>query len=111
NQPSVFWHRHVQEKLGYFREDLKYGFDYEYWLRMLAHAFQFHNIHEVYSNYRFHHESLSSQGWQMFYPEWKKVSAEYRERLPAIQGHLAELYWWLILFPLSILTLPHRTIS
>jgi len=20
NQPSVFWHRHVQEKLGYFRK-------------------------------------------------------------------------------------------
>jgi glycosyltransferase involved in cell wall biosynthesis len=111
NQPSVFWHRHVQEKLGYFREDLKYAFDYEYWLRMLANGFKFKNIHEVYSNYRFHRESLSYQGWQVFYPDWKKVSAEYLERLPGIKGFFAELYWWFVLVPLSILTLPHRGIS
>ena len=111
NQPSVFWHRHVQEKLGYFREDLKYGFDYEYWLRMLAKGFKFHNVHEVYSNYRFHQQSLSGQGWKAFYPEWKKVSAEYLERLPVIERYFAELYWWLVLFPLSIFTFPHRSIS
>jgi glycosyltransferase involved in cell wall biosynthesis len=111
NQPSVFWHRHVHEKLGYFREDLQYAFDYEYWLRMLANGFKFHNVHEIYSNYRFHPESLSYQGWQGFYPEWKKVSAEYLEGLPGIAGHFAKLYWWLVLFPISILTFPHRGIS
>lgn len=111
NQPSVFWHRRVQEKLGYFREDLKYAFDYEYWLRMLANGFKFENVHQVYSNYRFHHASLSSPGWQVFYPEWKKVSDEYLRRLPRIKGYGAELYWWFVLFPLSILTFPHRSIS
>ena len=111
NQPSVFWHRHVQEKVGYFREDLEYGFDYEYWLRMLANGFKFHNLHEVYSNYRFHQQSRSYQGWKGFYPEWKKVSNEYLEGLPAIKGYFAKLYWWLVLFPLSIFTFPHRSIS
>jgi glycosyltransferase involved in cell wall biosynthesis len=111
NQPSVFWRRHVQETLGYFREDLHYAFDYEYWLRMLANGFKFHNVHETYSNYRFHHESRSSQGWRGFYPEWKKVSVEYLAKLEWIKGHFARLYWWLVLFPLSILTLPHRSIS
>jgi len=58
---------------------------------MLANGFKFHNVHEVYSNYRFHHESLSYQGWQVFYPDWKKVSAEYLKRLPVIKGIFAEL--------------------
>jgi glycosyltransferase involved in cell wall biosynthesis len=111
NQPSVFWHRYVQEKLGYFREDLKFAFDYEYWLRMMANGFEFTNVHEIYSNYRFHHQSLSSQGWQAFYPEWKKVSAEYLGGLPATNKHFAELYWWLVLFPLSIVSFPHRSMS
>jgi glycosyltransferase involved in cell wall biosynthesis len=111
NQPSVFWHRHVRETLGYFREDLQYAFDYEYWLRMLANGFNFHYVHNIYSNYRFHPESLSYQGWQGFYPEWKKVSAEYLEDLPGIKGHFAKLYWWLVLFPLSICTFPQRSIS
>lgn len=111
NQPSVFWRRRVQTKIGYLREDLKYGFDYEYWLRMLANGFHFHNVRRVYSNYRFHDKSLSHQGWQVFYSEWKNVSAEYLARQPAVNKQLAKLYWWLVLVPLSLVTLPYRGVS
>jgi glycosyltransferase involved in cell wall biosynthesis len=111
NQPSVFWRRQVTDKLGYFREDLEYAFDYEYWLRMLANGFKFHNVHSSFSNYRFHDESLSNRGWHVFYPEWKKVSAEYLQQLPVFEGGLAQLYWWFVLLPVSLLTLPHRSIS
>jgi len=111
NQPSVFWHRHVRDRLGYFREDLTYGFDYEYWLRILINGFRFYNVHDTYSNYRFHHESLSFPGWGQFYPDWKRVSADYLKRLPPMKRFFAELYWWLVLFPMSVVTLPHRSLS
>jgi glycosyltransferase involved in cell wall biosynthesis len=111
NQPSVFWHRDVQNAVGLFREDLRYAFDYEYWLRMLAKGFTFHNIHQTLSNYRFHDRSMSYGGWRPFYAEWKSVSDEYRGRLTLAEQRLTELYWWFVLVPQSLLTLPHRSIS
>jgi glycosyltransferase involved in cell wall biosynthesis len=111
SQPAVFWHREVQDAIGSLREDLKYGFDYEYWLRMLTNEFAFHYVPEIWAGYRFHSRSLSSRGWQAFYPEWESVSDEYRVRLtPAIRRSV-ELYWWGVLLPLSIVTLPHRLVS
>ncbi len=34
-QPEVFWTRHITEKVGFFKEELNYVMDYEYWCRIL----------------------------------------------------------------------------
>lgn len=37
-QPSVFWRRAVLERHGYFDDALRFGMDYEYWLRVGKHT-------------------------------------------------------------------------
>ena len=34
-QPEVFWSRRIANRIGPFREDLRYVMDYEYWLRII----------------------------------------------------------------------------
>ena len=111
NQPAVFWGRQVYARLGAFREDLRFGFDYEYWLRLLTARIAFHRADEVFANYRFHGASLSARGWSAFYPDWQRVSSEYRARLSASRRVAAELCWWCVLLPWSLVTLPFRGIS
>lgn len=110
-QPSVFWHRKVFESLGLLREDLKYAMDYDYWLKALRSHYHFQYMADVLSNYRFHAGSKSSQGWQIFYREWRSVAKENFSTLTPRQKISAEIYWWFLLFPLSILTLPYRVFS
>jgi glycosyltransferase involved in cell wall biosynthesis len=111
NQPAVFWGRQVSVRLGGFREDLRFGFDYEYWLRLLTARVEFHRTDDVFANYRFHGASLSAQGWSAFYPDWQRVSSEYLGRLPAARRLQAELWWWCVLLPWSMVTLPFRAMS
>lgn len=110
-QPSVFWHRNVFEILGPLRTDLKYVMDYEYWLRMLSNGYRFHQTSCILSNYRFHDLSKNPGNWNNCVPGWKKIGEEYFTKLTTTQQLFAELYFWFVLFPLSIITLPYRTIS
>jgi glycosyltransferase involved in cell wall biosynthesis len=34
-QPEVFWTKRISDKVGLFREDLRWVMDYEYWLRII----------------------------------------------------------------------------
>lgn len=110
-QPSVFWHRQVLERIGLLREDLKFAMDYEYWLRMLINGYRFYYVPIIFSNYRFHPKSISSHGWGMFYPEWKRISFEYFTKLQAHKRLCLEIYWWFVLLPISLVTLPYRLLS
>ncbi|MCJ7580950.1 MAG: glycosyltransferase [Candidatus Aminicenantes bacterium] len=111
SQPSVFWHRKVFENLGLLRTDLKYVMDYEYWLRMLSNGYRFHQISYILSNYRFYDLSKNPGNWKNSALGWKKIGKEYFTNLTTTQQLFAELYFWFVVFPLSIITLPYRTIS
>jgi hypothetical protein len=78
---------------------------------MLTNGFAFHHVPRVWATYRFHHRSVSSRGWQVFYPEWQSVSDEYLARLGAADRRRVELSWWTVLLPLSMVTLPYRGVS
>ncbi len=110
-QPSVFWHRQIVDEIGFLREDLKYGLDLEYWLRILARGHQFSYVPQILANYRFHGQSVSNEGWDKFYPEWKQISAEYMRTLTPWKRALKELYWWSVLVPMSLITSPYRVVS
>lgn len=36
SQMTVFWRRSAMERIGFLDESMRYGFDYEYWLRLSA---------------------------------------------------------------------------
>ena len=91
-QPSVFWHRKIFEDLGSLDGTLLYAMDYDYWLRAALKGYKFHHIPKVFSNYRFHPVSHSSQGWEIFHEEWKRVAAKHFARLNIGQRFSACFY-------------------
>jgi glycosyltransferase involved in cell wall biosynthesis len=54
----TFWTRDVYKKAGNVREDLKYCFDYDYWLR-IGQTFQLGVVNEYLARQRVHPESIS----------------------------------------------------
>lgn len=55
-QPSVFWKRDLWDEVGIFDESLKYGMDYDYWIRV-ARKFNFFYIDDYLANYRLHKQA------------------------------------------------------
>lgn len=51
-QPSMFYTRDVVQDVGYYREDLRYSIDYDYWLRVVAKGYSFHFVDQVFSEMR-----------------------------------------------------------
>lgn len=93
-QPSVFFHRKLYEDLGPLQTDLKYGMDYEYWLRAMVKGYRFHYVRQNLSYYRYHDTSHThALGYDTFLPEWEAVSNHYYNRLPTPRRWLAALWW------------------
>ena len=92
-QPSVFFHRKVWQELGPLDTTLKYGMDYEYWLRALSRGYRFRYVPQIFSDYRYHETSHSNQGFDTFLGEWKAVSDRYYRALPPARRALAEAWW------------------
>lgn len=59
-QPSVFWHRSVCERCGGFDVGEQHALDYDLFCRFSRH-YHFHRIDELWSTYRMHAASKSSQ--------------------------------------------------
>ena len=79
-QPSTFFYRSLVEEIGCLKTDLKYGMDYEYWIRAMAQGYRFRCIPQVLSNYRYHADSHTCQGYDTFLPEWHTISRRYIAR-------------------------------
>ncbi len=59
-QPSVFWHREVSERCGWLDENEHHALDYDLFCRFSRH-YHIYSIDEIWSTYRMHDESKSSQ--------------------------------------------------
>lgn len=59
-QPSVFWHRKVWEQCGGFDVNENHALDYDLFCRFSQHH-RFHKVDELWSTYRMHAVSKSSQ--------------------------------------------------
>ena len=92
-QPSVFFHRRVYEDLGPLDGKLRYGMDYDYWLRALRRGYAFHYVPQILSSYRYHATSHSNRGFDAFLPEWQAVSDRHRAALSPAHRALAEAWW------------------
>ena len=91
-QPTVFWRAEVMDRVGVLNENLHYGLDYEYFLRMSRH-YSFTHAGKVLASYRIHSKAKSGN-WDhrkyTFYDEIHPFSKSYWSSL-SIQQRL-ELY-------------------
>lgn len=58
-QPSMFLRRRILNDYGVFSDELDYGMDYEYWLRLSEDNVDFYYLEEILSDYRLHSDSKS----------------------------------------------------
>ena len=81
-QPSVFWSRKFHEAHGYFREDMHYSFDTEFWIRLLSKNEKITFINQNFSVVRFHEDAKTSQSPEKFLREFDEfVVQPYTQNL------------------------------
>jgi glycosyltransferase involved in cell wall biosynthesis len=81
-QQASFWAADLWKALGPFREDLRYTFDYEYWLRMRFKAgVEPTVVHRCLGSYRLHESSKTVSEWDAFEPEFAKSRDAYLSML------------------------------
>ncbi len=82
-QQGTFWSSALTRRFGLFRPDLRYALDYEYWLRLrLRGGIRPHIVQTRLGAFRFHDASKTVSQMQAFWPEERRVRAEYRRLLP-----------------------------
>jgi glycosyltransferase involved in cell wall biosynthesis len=75
-QPSVFIRREVVGKFGYLREDLHYGMDYEYWLR-IGKTYPGHYVPEIQVQVKWHSRAKTASGGKRRILELDRLVREY----------------------------------
>jgi glycosyltransferase involved in cell wall biosynthesis len=69
---AAFWRRSIHEKIGYLKEDLHYGFDYEWFLRILQYGRATH-INKTWGGLRMHSQTKTSQFHMLFDKEYAQI--------------------------------------
>ncbi|MDX2212480.1 MAG: glycosyltransferase family 2 protein [Oculatellaceae cyanobacterium bins.114] len=64
-QPEVFWTKRITEQIGYFREDLNYVMDYDYWCRILKAGGAVNQLDSEMACFRFTSQQKSNQREQV----------------------------------------------
>ena len=83
-QQASFWAAELWKKLGSFQENLRYTFDYEYWLRLrFIGNVEPTIVHRCLGSYRLHANSKTVSEWDAFEPEFARSRAAY---LPLLSG-------------------------
>jgi len=78
SQQGTFWSARLTRELGKFREDMHFGFDYEFWLRIVLKANVMpHLIRKCMGGYRLHEASKTVSQYEKFKVEFKAVREEY----------------------------------
>jgi hypothetical protein len=69
---AAFWRRSIHEKVGYLNEDLHYGFDFEWFLRVLQNGRATH-VNKTWGGLRMHSETKTSQFQVLFESDYAKI--------------------------------------
>ena len=80
-QPSVFWRRKVSDTVGGFDERMRYGGDFEYWLRTGTSGFRFTHVREVLAVEVGHEGTLSTVHADELRREIERTRARYAATL------------------------------
>ena len=77
-QPSIFYSNELVKEVGFFREDLYFSVDYDYWLRIVAKEYEFHFVEQVFANARlFRVNSKSKTQLSVQMRSWHSTSKSY----------------------------------
>jgi hypothetical protein len=77
-QQATFWAARHWKDLGQFKQDLRYAFDYEYWLRLRFRGkVEPTTIRRCLGSYRLHQNSKTVSEWDGFEPEFNGARQEY----------------------------------
>jgi glycosyltransferase involved in cell wall biosynthesis len=76
-QPSSFWTRDVWQTVGKLREDIHFGFDWEWFLRAARLNISFHPLNNCISLYRFHDAHKTGTGGGKRREELYKIYEEF----------------------------------
>jgi glycosyltransferase involved in cell wall biosynthesis len=69
---AAFWRRSIHQKIGYLKEDLHYGFDFEWFLRILQYGRATH-VNKTWGGLRMHPETKTSQFQVLFDNEYANI--------------------------------------
>lgn len=69
---AAFWRRSIHDDIGYLNEDLHYGFDFEWFLRVLQIGRAIH-INKTWGGLRIHSQTKTSQFQELFAQEYAKI--------------------------------------
>jgi glycosyltransferase involved in cell wall biosynthesis len=69
---AAFWRRSIHQKIGYLKEDLHYGFDFEWFLRILQYGRATH-VNKTWGGLRMHSETKTSQFQVLFDNEYANI--------------------------------------
>jgi glycosyltransferase involved in cell wall biosynthesis len=94
-QPATFWHRTVHDACGEFDERHNHGLDYLQWCRF-SKRFTFHKVDELWSTYRMHPASVSSNKTEA---EWLDIMIRYSRMhwgpwWQPLRWRCTLSYWW-----------------
>ena len=95
-QQGAFWDAQLARDLGPLREDLRFAFDYEFWLRIRFRAgLKPQIVPQTLGAFRFHGSSKTVLETGAFWPEEHRLRAQYRRYLPVrrrLRAWLLERY-------------------
>lgn len=76
-QPSTFWSRAVNHKIGLLDEDRYFAMDLEFWLRAISYNIPFYRIPQHLSNFRYHKNSKSLNDQNRLIDDLRYLSEKY----------------------------------
>jgi len=81
-QPSIFFSKSVIDDVGFFREDLHFSIDYDYWLRICTKGYKFHFADLVFSCSRLWRKGAKSSAPNSAQARsWHQISSPYIKQL------------------------------
>lgn len=70
---AAFWKRTIHNKTGWLKENLHYGFDYEWFLRLLKYTSNSYHIPDYLGALRLHDETKTSLNQENFKSEYAQI--------------------------------------
>ncbi|MDM8520484.1 glycosyltransferase family 2 protein [Anaerolineales bacterium HSG6] len=77
SQPTVFFRRAMLEQVGYLDEQLNYGLDWDYWLRLAQHGGTFQHVPHYLAATRLHGTAKTVVAPPAMYAEHEKIRNRY----------------------------------
>lgn len=95
SQPTTFFRRKIFEQAGYLDENLHYGLDWEYWLRIANHGSQFAHIPRYLAATRWHIAAKTLVAPPEMHKEHEEILNRYwgKHRFQSLRGQKLYRSW------------------